>query len=81
MYSDPQLNARGWFVELDHATAGRRRYPGWPMRFSFADVHHHFGAPTLGQHNHEILRELGWDDRAIAELEAAKIIGDTPEGL
>jgi crotonobetainyl-CoA:carnitine CoA-transferase CaiB-like acyl-CoA transferase len=75
MYSDPQLNARGWFVDLDHATAGRRRYPGWPMRFSFADVHHRFGAPTLGQHNHEILRELGCTDADITQLEARGVIG------
>jgi crotonobetainyl-CoA:carnitine CoA-transferase CaiB-like acyl-CoA transferase len=75
MYGDPQLNARSWFVELDHATAGVRRYPGWPMRFSFTDVHHHFGAPTLGQHNHEILRELGCTDADIAQLEARGVIG------
>ena len=59
MYADPQLNARAWFVELDHALAGSRRYPGWPMRFSFTDQHHRFGAPTLGQHNDEV---LGGDD-------------------
>jgi len=76
MHGDPQLDARSWFVELDHATAGRRRYPGWPMRFSFAEAHHHFGAPTLGQHNHEILRELGCTDAEIAQLEARGVIGD-----
>jgi hypothetical protein len=27
------------------------------------------------------LRELGYDDRAIAELVSDKVIGDRPEGL
>jgi crotonobetainyl-CoA:carnitine CoA-transferase CaiB-like acyl-CoA transferase len=75
MYADPQLNDRGWFVELDHQIAGPRRYPGWPMRFSFTDVHHHFGAPTLGQHNREILHELGRTDEQIDQLASDGVIG------
>ncbi len=62
MYDDPQLVARGYYQPLDHAKTGVRRYPGWPMRFSFADAHHRRGAPTLGQHNREILTELGVSD-------------------
>jgi crotonobetainyl-CoA:carnitine CoA-transferase CaiB-like acyl-CoA transferase len=35
-------------------------------------------APTLGQHNEEVLREvLGLDRDEIAELRSAEIIGDT----
>jgi len=75
MYHDPQLNARGYFVELDHAIAGQRRYPGWPMRFSFTDVQHHRGAPTLGQHNREILTELGCTETEIDRLEHDGVIG------
>ncbi|MBM3671813.1 MAG: CoA transferase [Actinobacteria bacterium] len=75
MYHDPQLNAREWFVELDHAIAGPRRYPGWPMRFSFTDAHHRFGAPTLGQHNREILEELGLSETEIDRLERDGITG------
>jgi crotonobetainyl-CoA:carnitine CoA-transferase CaiB-like acyl-CoA transferase len=76
MYGDPQLNARGWFVGLDHAIVGARRYPGWPMKFSFSGVHHHFGAPTLGQHNHEILGELGCTEADITQLAERGVIGD-----
>ena len=76
MYHDPQLNARGYFVELDHAIAGLRRYPGWPMRFSFTDVQHRRGAPTLGQHNREILTELGVTAAEIDRLEREGVSGD-----
>ncbi|MEX2269645.1 MAG: CoA transferase, partial [Acidimicrobiia bacterium] len=76
MYHDPQLNARGWFVELDHAIAGVRRYPGWPMQFSFTDVLHHFGAPTLGQHNRQILAELDCTDADVEQLAERGVIGE-----
>jgi crotonobetainyl-CoA:carnitine CoA-transferase CaiB-like acyl-CoA transferase len=77
MYDDPQLVARGYYQELGHARTGNRRYPGWPVQFSFASEHHRRGAPTLGEHNHEILtEELGLTDEDIEALTRDGIIGD-----
>jgi crotonobetainyl-CoA:carnitine CoA-transferase CaiB-like acyl-CoA transferase len=76
MYDDPQLEARGYYVSLDHAKSGVRRYPGWPMRFSFTDVQHRGNPPTLGQHNHEVLSELGLSSADIDALERDGVIGD-----
>jgi crotonobetainyl-CoA:carnitine CoA-transferase CaiB-like acyl-CoA transferase len=76
MYDDPQLEAREYYISLDHARSGVRRYPGWPMQFSFTDVHHRGPAPTLGQHNHEVLSELGLSAADIAALERDGVIGD-----
>ena len=77
MYDDPQLVARGYYQELGHARTGTRRYPGWPVQFSFASEHHRRGAPTLGEHNYEILTdELGLTDEDIDALARDGIIGD-----
>jgi crotonobetainyl-CoA:carnitine CoA-transferase CaiB-like acyl-CoA transferase len=77
MYTDPQLLARAFYQELAHAKTGIRRYPGWPMRFSFLDDHHRFGAPTLGQHNREVLTSaLGLTESDVDRLEADGVIGD-----
>ncbi len=35
----------------------------------------------MGQHNHEVLSELGLSPAEIAELEASEVIGDKPKGL
>jgi crotonobetainyl-CoA:carnitine CoA-transferase CaiB-like acyl-CoA transferase len=78
MFDDPQLRARGYYVPLDHARTGVRRYPGWPMHFSFAPGRQHrSGAPTLGQHNEAVLHELGLRDVQLAALADAGVIGDT----
>jgi crotonobetainyl-CoA:carnitine CoA-transferase CaiB-like acyl-CoA transferase len=38
-------------------------------------------APTLGEHNHEVLTELGLGEEEIAALEADQIIGTRPVWL
>ncbi len=42
--------------------------------FPHPDRFHHAG-PEPGEHNHEILREFGYDDAAIADLEQRRAIG------
>ena len=58
-----------------------RGHPSVPFRFTDVDHWIHTSAPTLGQHNHEILAGLGLSDAEIAELEATDVIGTRPLGL
>jgi crotonobetainyl-CoA:carnitine CoA-transferase CaiB-like acyl-CoA transferase len=76
---DPQLRARGFFEPLEHSLVGTHEYPTFPMRFS-AGPHTYWSspAPRLGQHNDEVLRELGLDDADLAALRDQHVIGDTP---
>jgi crotonobetainyl-CoA:carnitine CoA-transferase CaiB-like acyl-CoA transferase len=77
MYDIPQLDARGYYEELEHPVTGPHRYPGWPFRITPGpDRHHRTAPPTLGQHNHEILRGLGLSDDDIAALRDQRVIGD-----
>jgi crotonobetainyl-CoA:carnitine CoA-transferase CaiB-like acyl-CoA transferase len=52
-----------------------------PFRFASVERWIQRPAPTLGQHNHELLRELGYGDAEIAQLEADQVIGTRPIGL
>jgi crotonobetainyl-CoA:carnitine CoA-transferase CaiB-like acyl-CoA transferase len=83
LFPNPQLEARGFFQTLAHPVTGRTRYPGLPMRFSSFDPRaRRTPAPLLGQHNAEVLGgELGLDEAALAELRAAKVIGEQPAWL
>lgn len=76
----PQLDHRGFYVEAEHPVVGRRRYPTVPIRFSARKIPWiRRVAPTLGQHNEEVLRgELGLSDADLETLREKKIIGDRP---
>ena len=69
-----QLQARGYFREIDHPKAGHLTYPGPPFRLS--DVPWREGrAPMLGEHNQEIFcAELGLSHPDLARLRAAGVI-------
>ena len=76
---NPQLVARGHHQWMDHSVVGRVPYPSFPGRFD--GQYHRLGrpAPTLGQHNHEILSDvLGLDAAEIARLAEAQVIGTRP---
>ena len=82
MYDHPQLRARGFYEAIDHPVVGRLATPTLPFRFASVDHWLRTPAPTLGQHNHEILvEELGVDEATYTALEAAQVIGTRPKGL
>lgn len=70
----PQVIASGILVESEHPTAGRLRQTRAAARFE-APMLVRRGAPRLGEHSQEILRELGLAEEAIAALRQERIIG------
>ena len=78
MYDLAQLDARGYYEQLEHPITGVHRYPGWPFTMTPGPrSHHRFAPPTLGQHNKEILNGLGLSDDEIEDLRARRVIGET----
>jgi crotonobetainyl-CoA:carnitine CoA-transferase CaiB-like acyl-CoA transferase len=72
----PQLAFREFFQAVDHPVIGPSRYSTLPMKFSRAgDGLHVRHAPLLGEHNAELLAELGLSPSEIDALEADGIIG------
>ncbi|OBH35180.1 acyl-CoA hydratase [Mycobacterium intracellulare] len=77
MYDVEQLDARGFYQDLDHSITGRQRFPGWPFRISPGPARpHRAAAPTLGQHNAEVLGALGLSAQEIAALREQRVIGE-----
>ncbi len=82
LYDHPQLQARGYYEEIDHPIVGTMPTPTLPFRFASVDRWLRTPAPTLGQHNHELLvDDLGVDEATYGELEEQQIIGTRPRGL
>jgi crotonobetainyl-CoA:carnitine CoA-transferase CaiB-like acyl-CoA transferase len=74
LVDDPQIRHNGTFVEYDHPTEGRVKAPGFPIRFSRTPSTVARGAPLVGEHSRELLREAGLDDAAIEALIEAGVV-------
>ena len=53
---------------------GELQIPGMPLRFSEQPELPDLVAPLLGQHNGEVLAEIGYDDDTISRLEKDGVI-------
>jgi crotonobetainyl-CoA:carnitine CoA-transferase CaiB-like acyl-CoA transferase len=82
MYDLPELDARGYYEDFEHAVTGWHRYPGWPFRITPGPARHHrFAPPTLGQHNDEILSGLGLSRDELVALRRDRVIGERVTGV
>ncbi len=73
--ADPQFEARNFFVDIDHSVLGTLKYPGAPFEMSGTPWEAQSPAPTLGQHNQEVIgQRLGHTPEDLAQMRANAII-------
>ena len=78
IHKHPQIVARGYLEAVDHPEVGVHPTPTIPLRYGSVDHWVRRPAPTLGQHNREILTGLlGLDDAEVDALAESGVIGDT----
>lgn len=70
----PQIVANEILTETDHPTAGRLRQTRAAARFSETPATNRHGAPGLGEHSHDVLREFGFSGSDIEQLAADGIV-------
>ena len=79
LMEDPHLVSRGYMQFLSRAFVGEQPHPSAPWRFGDAPIRISSSAPTLGQHNQDILGGLlGLSNGQIASLSRDGIIGNKP---
>ena len=69
-----QVVARQIIEELDQPSVGRIRQPKPAARFQTNAARIGGPAPRIGEHSRQILRDLGYEDDAIAEMIASKSV-------
>ena len=77
----PQYIGRGLFESVEHPVLGRIEVPGQPYRMEGVDGWITRPAPTFGEHNAEVLAEVGIDADRIGELRSSGVLADRPNGL
>lgn len=70
---DPQILHNGIIKEIDHPVAGKFKAIGTPIEFSATPPTIRRTPPALGEHNEEILRELGFGEKDIERFKNAGI--------
>tara|TARA_B110000116_G_scaffold257911_1_gene258526 strand:- start:23 stop:1219 length:1197 start_codon:yes stop_codon:yes gene_type:complete len=71
----PHLEARDFFVEVDHPVVGQAKYPGMAVRLPGEPLTASQPAPLLGQHNSEIfVQELGYSTEDLVSLRQLGVI-------
>ena len=84
LHFDPQLQHRGlleWVAFAPERNMGDRRLIiGRPWHLGNEHLQVRGPAPTFGQHNRHVLRDmLGYDDARIAALESEGVVSDQPK--
>lgn len=77
---DPQFKERHHFDVIDQPMLGKRPVQRHlAAKFGRFEAKARTPAPTLGQHNDEVLRELGYSEDEIAKLKEDAIIAEAPK--
>jgi crotonobetainyl-CoA:carnitine CoA-transferase CaiB-like acyl-CoA transferase len=74
-FADPQVQARGMRIEMEHASTGALPLLASPLRLSASPVEYRLPPPRLGEHTELVLAELlGLPAAEIAALRAAGVV-------
>ena len=73
LIDDPSLHASGIISTVDHPQRGAFKTVGCPLVLSDTPVRI-VASPLLGEHNEEVLREIGHDGSSVSELKTAGVI-------
>jgi crotonobetainyl-CoA:carnitine CoA-transferase CaiB-like acyl-CoA transferase len=78
--SDPHLQSRGYFAELEHKEVGRTAWDGSPLRFNGQRGYEDWvAAPLLGGDNRTLLSTLlGLSDGELDALYAEGVLAEGP---
>lgn len=74
--NNPQIDARGVMSEIEHPELGTIPVIEHPLKFDRSDTGFERPPPMLGEHNRDVLRELGYSDTELDEMAAVGVFGD-----
>ena len=72
--ADPHLTARNFIVELNHPKLGLLRSLATPIHMMATPLQYEKHPPLLGEHNLEVLKELGYSSNQVDGFREAGII-------
>ena len=74
LFDDPHLNSSGGLLNIDIPEGGSTKLPAMPIEMNDRRFGVHHQVPKVGEHSHEVLRELGFDELEIESFYKNKIL-------
>jgi crotonobetainyl-CoA:carnitine CoA-transferase CaiB-like acyl-CoA transferase len=74
VFNDPQVLHREMLLEMPHTSLGNIKQTGLPIKFSETPGGLDQPPPLLGEHNHQILTELGYSDADVDQMASSGVI-------
>jgi len=74
VFADPQVRHLGMAAPVQHGSLGKVEVVNQAVKLNRTPSHIARPTPEKGEHTEEILKEYGYDDKAIAEFRARKIV-------
>ncbi|QFF98770.1 CoA transferase [Psychrobacillus glaciei] len=74
--SDEHILSRDMILAYDHPVAGAMKTLGFPAKLSETPAQFKNPAPLLGQHNRDVLTELGYSEKEINDLFANNVFNN-----
>jgi crotonobetainyl-CoA:carnitine CoA-transferase CaiB-like acyl-CoA transferase len=74
VFADPQVQFLGMAAPVQHGTLGKIEVVNQPVKLSRTPSQVVHPTPEKGEHTEEVLKAYGYDDKAIAEFRARKIV-------
>ncbi|HEX78143.1 MAG TPA: CoA transferase [Dehalococcoidia bacterium] len=73
--ADPQIQHRNMILEVEHPKYGKVKHPGIPIKLSDTPGQIRRTAPLVGEHNDEILADIGYSKEEIERLRQSGVPG------
>jgi crotonobetainyl-CoA:carnitine CoA-transferase CaiB-like acyl-CoA transferase len=74
VFDNPQIKHLGIPKQITHPKMGVSQLVGSPINMSETPPRFHRPAPLLGEHTHEVMAQLGYDDSAVRKLKESGVI-------
>jgi formyl-CoA transferase len=75
---DPQVRHNAMVIEMTHARLGAIRSLGNPVKLEDMPATYRLAPPSLGEHTHEVLRELNFSDDEVEALAVGRAASPSP---
>ena len=72
--TDPQAIANNYVFEFENRDKSKNMMASTPVKLGNIEVNIDKDAPTIGQHNDEVLKEIGYSDEEIKEFYEKNIL-------